>query len=73
MSNTPSLTPKNVVRILKQNGFVLDRSRGSHQIWLHPVSRKRSVIPMHNKDIPTGTLYSILKQAGIEKDELQDI
>ncbi|HBI81451.1 MAG TPA: hypothetical protein DDY04_05820 [Bacteroidales bacterium] len=73
MSNTPSLTPKDVVRILKQNGFVLDRSRGSHQIWLHPVSRKRAVIPMHNKDIPTGTLYSILKQAGIEKDELQDI
>jgi predicted RNA binding protein YcfA (HicA-like mRNA interferase family) len=73
MSNTPSLTPKDVVRILKQNGFVLDRSRGSHQIWLHPVSRKRAVIPMHNKDIPTGTLYSILKQAGIEKNELQDI
>jgi predicted RNA binding protein YcfA (HicA-like mRNA interferase family) len=70
MSNRPSLTPKDVVRILKQKGFILDRSRGSHQIWLHPGSRKRAVIPMHNKDIPTGTLFSILKQAGIEKDEL---
>lgn len=70
MSNTPSLTPKDIVRILKQKGFVLDRSRGSHQIWLHPVTRKRAVVPMHNKDIPTGTQYSILKQAGIEKDEL---
>ena len=70
MSNTPSLTSKDIARILKQKGFVLDRVRGSHQIWLHPVSRKRAVVPMHNKDIPTGTLYSILKQAGIEKDEL---
>ena len=70
MSNLPSLTPKDIVRILKQKGFILDRSRGSHQIWLHPVSRKRDVVPMHNKDIPAGTLYAILKQAGIEKNEL---
>ncbi len=70
MSNTPSLTPKDIARILKQKGFILDRVRGSHQIWLHPVSRKRAVVPMHNKDIPTGTMYSILKQAGIEKDDL---
>lgn len=70
MSNIPSLTPKDIVRILKQKGFVLDRSRGSHQIWLHPVSRKRAVVPVHKKDLPAGTLYSILKQAGIDKGEL---
>ena len=70
MSNTPSLTPKDIVRILIKKGFILDRSRGSHQVWLHPVNRKRAIVPMHNKDIPTGTLYSILKQAGIDKDEI---
>ncbi len=70
MSNTPPLTPKDIIRILKQKGFVLDRSRGSHQVWLHPVSRKRAIIPMHKKDIPTGTLYAILKQIGIDKGEL---
>lgn len=70
MSNTPSLTPKEIVKILKQKGFVLDRSRGSHQVWLHPISGKRAIVPMHNKDIPTGTLHAILKQAGIEKDQL---
>ncbi len=70
MSNQPSLTPKDLVRILKKKGFILDRSRGSHQIWLHPVTRKRAVVPMHKKDLPAGTLYSILKQAGINKDEL---
>lgn len=69
MSNTPS-TPKDIIKILRQKGFVLDRSRGSHQIWLHPDSRKRAIVPMHNNDLPTGTLYSILKQAGIDKDEL---
>ena len=69
MSNTPSLTSKDIIRILKQKGFILDRSRGSHQIFLHPVTRKRAVVPMHNKDLPKGTMYSILKQAGINKDE----
>lgn len=38
MSNTPTLTPKDIVKILQKKGFVLDHSRGSHQIWLHPVS-----------------------------------
>lgn len=71
MSNVPSITPKVIVKILKQKGFILDRTRGSHQIWLHPVTRKRAIVPMHNKDIPSGTLYAILKQAGIEKDELK--
>lgn len=70
MSNIPSITPKDIIRILKQKGFVLDRNRGSHQIWLHPESRKRAVVPMHKKDLPVGTMFSILKQAGIDKDEL---
>ncbi len=65
MSNTPSLTPKDVVRILKQKGFILDRSRGSHQVWLQPNSRKRTIVPMHNKDIPTGTLYFFLSKIDI--------
>jgi len=70
MSSTPSLTPKDIVRILKQKGFVLDRARGSHQIWLHPISRKRVIVPVHNKDIPIGTLHIILKHAGIDREEL---
>jgi predicted RNA binding protein YcfA (HicA-like mRNA interferase family) len=70
MSNTPSLTSKDILRILQQKGFLLDRISGSHQIWLHPVSRKRAIFPMHNKDLPVGTLYAILKQAGINKNEL---
>jgi predicted RNA binding protein YcfA (HicA-like mRNA interferase family) len=69
MSKTPSLTPRDIVKVLKKKGFFLDRSSGSHQVWLHPISRKRAIVPMHNKDIPIGTLYSILKQAGIDKSE----
>jgi predicted RNA binding protein YcfA (HicA-like mRNA interferase family) len=70
MSNIPLLTPKEIIRIINQKGFVFDRSRGSHQIWINPVTQKRVVIPMHNKTLPIGTFYAILKQAGIDRKEL---
>ena len=69
----PTLTPEKVIKILKKEGFVLDRVRGSHHIYLHPETRKRVVIPVHKKDLPKGTLMEILKQAGIKKDELDKI
>lgn len=66
----PSLTSNELIRILLRNGFILDRTRGSHQIYIHPENRKRAIIPMHTKDLPIGTLMTILKQAGIDKSEL---
>lgn len=70
MSNIPSLTPKELIRILLQRGFVFDRSKGSHHIYLHLEQKRRVVVPMHNKDLPRGTFYAILKDAGIDKNEL---
>ncbi|MFA5795492.1 MAG: type II toxin-antitoxin system HicA family toxin [Candidatus Brocadiia bacterium] len=57
--------------MLVQHGFVLDHTSGSHMVYLQPESRKRVVVPFHRKDIPVGTLMSILKQAGISRDELR--
>jgi len=69
----PALTPEKVIKILKRKGFVLDRVRGSHHIYLHPDTRQRVVIPVHKKELPKGTLMEVLKQAGIKKDELDKI
>jgi predicted RNA binding protein YcfA (HicA-like mRNA interferase family) len=69
-SKTPSLTPKEIISLLEKKGFILDRSRGSHQIFILPDGSKRVVVPLHKKDLPKGTLHSILKQAGIDKTEL---
>ena len=70
MSTTPSLTPKELARILISKGFVLDRIKGSHHIYIYAEKKLRVVVPMHTKDLPKGTFYAILKQAGIGKDEL---
>lgn len=70
MTNIPSLTSKELIKILLQHGFELKRIKGSHHFYEHPESGKIAVVPMHNKDLPKGTLFSILKQAGIDKSNL---
>lgn len=72
MPKFPSLTPQKVIKILEKKGFVLDRSKGSHRIYIHPQTGKRTVVPFHRKDLPQGTLRDILKQAGVEPDEIQN-
>ena len=72
MPKFPSLTPQQVIKILVKKGFVLDRSKGSHRIYFHPETRRRVVVPFHRKDLPQGTLREILKQAGVEREEIQD-
>ena len=69
MPKIPSLTPKAVMKILEKDGFELDHSSGSHLIYYHPEKRKRVTVPFHRRDIPKGTLLSILKQAGIDIKE----
>jgi predicted RNA binding protein YcfA (HicA-like mRNA interferase family) len=69
-SKTPSYTAKEIIRLLEQKGFVFDRASGSHQIYMLPDGSRRVIVPMHNKDLPKGTLHSILKQAGIDKIDL---
>lgn len=70
MSNIPSLTPKELIKIIERKGFVLKRIHGTHHFYVHPVTGKITVVPMHNKDLAQGTLIAILKQAGIDKDQL---
>ena len=66
------LTSKKIIRILKQKGFQLDHATGSHFIFYHKELSKRVVVPYHRKDLPKGTLFIILKQAGINRDDLNN-
>ncbi|MBN1344957.1 MAG: type II toxin-antitoxin system HicA family toxin [Phycisphaerae bacterium] len=66
MARRKQLKPREVVRLLKQHGFVEHHQRGSHLFLVHPESHRIAVVPMHSKDVPQGTLHSILKSAGID-------
>jgi len=73
MPKLPSLTPQKIIKILQNKGFVLDRIKGSHHIYYNPETRRRAVVPLHKKDLPRGTMFEILKQAGISREELKEL
>jgi predicted RNA binding protein YcfA (HicA-like mRNA interferase family) len=59
-------SPKFLIKLLEQNGFIFKRSKGSHHVYFNPLNNKTAIVPVHgNKDIKKGTFLAILKQAGI--------
>ena len=72
MPELPALTPQKVINILEKKGFVLSRVKGSHHLFYHPETKCRVVVPVHGRDLPTGTLLEILKQAGVGQEEIED-
>ncbi len=73
MPKLPNITPKKLAKVLKDFGFQIDHATGSHFIFYNSENKKRAVIPYHAKDLPKGTLMSILREAGISKKEFEKI
>jgi predicted RNA binding protein YcfA (HicA-like mRNA interferase family) len=66
-----NLSAKFLIKVLINNGFVLKRVKGSHQIYHNCETNKTIIVPLHgNKDLPKGTFYTILKQAGLNKEQI---
>lgn len=70
MPKLPAVKSKELIRKLKSLGFTEDHITGSHLILYHPVTKRRAVIPFHLRDIPKGTLSSILRESGVTKQEI---
>ncbi len=66
------ITAAKLIRILKHNGFVLARQRGSHAIWKNAAGIMVPV-PLHGKSKPIhiGTLKAIIKQSKILPNEFR--
>jgi len=70
MPKLPNFTPKKLIKKLNKLGFIEDHQSGSHIVMFNPKSQKRAVIAMHLNDIPKGTLISLLREAGISREEI---
>ncbi|MDR1093441.1 MAG: type II toxin-antitoxin system HicA family toxin [Clostridiales bacterium] len=53
---------KDLVKLLKKEGWELDRINGSHHIMVK--GDKTLSVPCHNTDMKLGTCNALLKQAG---------
>jgi len=59
---------REILAILRDDGWYLKDTEGSHRQYKHPVKSGRvTVSGKPNDDLPHGTLNSILKQAGLKK------
>jgi predicted RNA binding protein YcfA (HicA-like mRNA interferase family) len=54
-----------LIKKIKEDGWFLVNDVGSHQQFKHPTKKGKVTIPHPKKDLPIGTVRSILKQAGI--------
>ena len=66
----PVVSGSDVIKMLEKGGFLVVRQRGSH-VSLHKKANDKTllvVVPM-KKEIKKGTLLSIIKQAGMTREE----
>jgi predicted RNA binding protein YcfA (HicA-like mRNA interferase family) len=67
LAEVTGLKYREITKLIEQDGWYWKRSSGSHQIYRHPTKPGIVVVAYHGtKDIPEGTVKSILKQAGLE-------
>jgi predicted RNA binding protein YcfA (HicA-like mRNA interferase family) len=62
----PKLTSKELITLLKQDGWTLRGSKGSHHVFVHPSKSGHLTVPHPKKDLGTGLIQKILKQAGLK-------
>ena len=59
---------KEVVKLIEKDGWYQVRQKGSHRAYKHEIKSGIVTIAYHrlSAEVPSGTLNSILKQAGLK-------
>jgi predicted RNA binding protein YcfA (HicA-like mRNA interferase family) len=58
---------REILKLIENDGWYLDRTRGSHRQYKHPHKRGLVTVPgKPNDDLAPGTQNSILKQSGLK-------
>ncbi len=63
-ANLRNLTAREIISALLRDGFEFDRQRGSHQLYYHPVNRRRVTLSFHKsgETFNTKTLKTMIEQ-----------
>lgn len=61
------MSSSDLIKLLRKDGCIEVAHNGtSHKEFKHPTKKGKITVPHPKKDIPAGTLNSILKQAGLK-------
>ena len=73
MTSFPAVTGKELLTALRRGGFLLVRTKGSHNFLRHADGRA-TVVPVHaGETIGPGLLASILRDTQLSRQQLQDL
>ncbi len=73
MTRLPRASGKEVAAALERAGFEVSHVRGSHY-YLRKQGGRIVPVPVHGgRDLPLGTLRSILRLAGLTAEELDEL
>ena len=64
------MTYRRLVKVLEEDGWSLERVSGSHMQYRHPTKPGTVTVPAGGKlgkEVPPGTLDSVLKQAQLRR------
>ena len=66
MPRIPIISGEKLIKVLKKNGFILNRISGSHRILIHPIKQISISVPVHKgKTLGRGITLAIIKDAEI--------
>lgn len=60
------MSSKEMLKLLKENGFEVTSQNGSHIKLKNPETGKTVIVPYHSKDLKKGLEQAILKQARLK-------
>ena len=60
---------RKLIQLLKADGWVLARVKGSHHVFVHPAKPGLVVLPHPRHELAFGTAKSVLRQAGLLETE----
>lgn len=61
------MTSSEVIKRLKEDGWVLNRIKGSHHIYVHASKAGHITVPHPKKDLGIGLVKKLMKQANIKE------
>jgi predicted RNA binding protein YcfA (HicA-like mRNA interferase family) len=74
MRSLPALPGRAILTALERAGFEVTRTKGSLHFLRHRDDASRqTVVPVHRKDLPPGTLRAILRQARLSRTQFLDL
>lgn len=71
MGHLPSVSGREIVKVLARCGYVFDRQNGSHMILRQETAPFRRVVVPDHGEVARGTLRAIIRETGLTVDQFK--